>query len=270
MDRHPCLFAQPLIEAAQQGTTAGERDTAVHDVAGKLGRALAERGFDDVHDGADGSLDRVPDLLGTDHDGLRQAADQVAAADLGVRFTGRRAGRPDRHLDLLGGPFAQHERVLLLGEDDDRLVHFVAAGPDGLAGHDAAERDHRHLGGPAAHVHNHGAGRLVHRQPGADRGRHRLLDDVNAAGPGLVPGFLHRALLHAGDPAGHSHHQPRPGKVPALVHRLDEVAQHPLGDIEVGDDTVLQRPDRHDVPRRPADHPFRLAADRKRSCRYRY
>jgi len=73
MDRHPCLFAQPLIEAAQQSTTAGERDTAVHDVAGKLGRALVERGLDDVHDGADGSLDRVPDLLGADHDGLRQS-----------------------------------------------------------------------------------------------------------------------------------------------------------------------------------------------------
>jgi hypothetical protein len=73
MDRHPCLFAQPLIEAAQQGTTAGERDTAVHHVAGKLGRALAERGLDDVHDGADGSPDRVPDLLGADHDGLRQS-----------------------------------------------------------------------------------------------------------------------------------------------------------------------------------------------------
>src|SRR5713101_4950384 len=56
MDRHPCLFAQPLIEAAQQSTTAGERDTAVHDVAGKLGRALVERGLDDVRDGADGSL----------------------------------------------------------------------------------------------------------------------------------------------------------------------------------------------------------------------
>src|SRR6266849_8811800 len=52
MDRHPGLFAQPLIEAAQQSTTAGEHDTAVHDVTGKLGRALAERGLDDVHDGA--------------------------------------------------------------------------------------------------------------------------------------------------------------------------------------------------------------------------
>ena len=38
-----------------------------------LGLALVECGLDDVHDGADGSLDRVPDLLGADHDGLRQA-----------------------------------------------------------------------------------------------------------------------------------------------------------------------------------------------------
>ena len=62
MDRHRCLFAQPLIEAAQQSTAAGKHDTAVHDVAGQLGRALAERGLDDVHDGADGFRDRVPDL----------------------------------------------------------------------------------------------------------------------------------------------------------------------------------------------------------------
>src|SRR5258708_3461845 len=105
-------------------------------------------------------------------------------------------------------------------------------------------------------------GRLVHRQPGADRGRHRLLDDVHAAGTGLAPGFPHRALLHPSNPAGHRHHQPRPGQAPAAVDLLDEVAQHPLGDIEVGDDTVPQRPDRHNVPRRPADHPFRLDTDR--------
>jgi len=29
MDRHRCLFAQPLIEAAQQSTTAGERDRSM-------------------------------------------------------------------------------------------------------------------------------------------------------------------------------------------------------------------------------------------------
>jgi hypothetical protein len=44
--------------------------------------------------------------------------------------------------------------------------------------------------------------------------------------------------------------------VPPPVHLLDEVAQHPLGDVEVGDDAVLQWPDRDDVARGPADHPF--------------
>ena len=33
-----------------------------------------------------------------------------------------------------------------------------------------------------------------------------------------------------------------------LMDALDEVAQHLLGDVEVGDDAVLQRPDRRDVP----------------------
>src|SRR6266700_4320201 len=132
-------FAQPLIEAAQQRATAGQGDTAVHDVAGKLGRALVERGLDDVHDGADGFGDRVPDLPARNYDGLRQAADQVAAADLDVRLLWGRAGRADGYLDLLGGPFAQHERVLLLGEGDDRVVHFVAARADRVGGYDAAE-----------------------------------------------------------------------------------------------------------------------------------
>ena len=53
-----------------------------------------------------------------------------------------------------------------------------------------------------------------------------------------------------------------PGVRPAvLVHLLDEVAQHPLGDVEVGDDAVLEWPDRADRPRRPAQHPLRLDAD---------
>ena len=113
-------------------------------------------------------------------------------------------GRADRHLDLLGGPLAEHQRVLLLAEGDDRLVELVAADPDGLGGDDAAERDHRDLGGAAADVDHHVAGRLVDRQAGADRRGHRLLDDVHLAGAGLVAGFLDRALLDPGDAARHA------------------------------------------------------------------
>ena len=46
-----------------------------------------------------------------------------------------------------------------------------------------------------------------------------------------------------------------------LVHLLDEVAEHLLGDVEVGDDAVLERPDRRDRARRAAEHALRLDAD---------
>src|SRR6478735_9218670 len=43
-----------------------------------------------------------------------------------------------------------------------------------------------------------------------------------------------------------------------LVDLLDEVAEHLLGDVKVGDDAVLERADRADRPGRAAEHPFRL------------
>jgi hypothetical protein len=46
------------------------------------------------------------------------------------------------------------------------------------------------------------------------------------------------------------------------VHLLNEVAEHPLGHVEVGDHAVLERPDRHDIARRAADHPLGLDAHR--------
>src|SRR6185503_7406220 len=36
VDRHAGLVAEPLVEPAEQGTTAGERDAPVHDVPGEL------------------------------------------------------------------------------------------------------------------------------------------------------------------------------------------------------------------------------------------
>src|SRR5215218_7123320 len=45
------------------------------------------------------------------------------------------------------------------------------------------------------------------------------------------------------------------------MHLLDEVAQHLLGHIEVGDHAVLQRPDGADRPRGAAEHPLGLDPD---------
>ncbi len=43
----------------------------------------------------------------------------------------------------------------------------------------------------------------------------------------------------------------------------DEVAEHPLGDLEVGDDAVLQRAHGNDVAGRAPDHLLRFGADRE-------
>jgi hypothetical protein len=49
---------------------------------------------------------------------------------------------------------------------------------------------------------------------------------------------------------------------PVLVHLLDEVAQHLLRDVEVGDHAVLERPDRGDGSRGAAQHPLGFDPDR--------
>src|SRR5262252_4072766 len=137
VDGHAGLLAQALVEPAKEGAATSEGDALVHDVTGQLGRALVQGGLDRVDDERQRLLDGTADLLGRDHDGLRQPADQVPAADLGVRLVGRGVRRPKRHLDLFGGSLAEHQRILILAEGDDRLVKFVATDPDGLRGHDS-------------------------------------------------------------------------------------------------------------------------------------
>ena len=131
-------------------------------------------------------------------------------------------------------------------------------------GDDATERDDRDLGGAAADVDDHVAGRFVHREARADRGGHRLFDDVDGlARAGELCGFGHGALFDAGD-ARRNADDHAGMREAALMHLLDEVAQHLFADVEIGNDAVLQRTDRADVIRRAADHALRLGADCER------
>ena len=47
----------------------------------------------------------------------------------------------------------------------------------------------------------------------------------------------------------------------AVIGALDEVAEHRLGDLEVGDHAVLERPHRVDRRRRAPEHLLGLGAD---------
>jgi hypothetical protein len=152
--------------------------------------------------------------------------------------------------------------VRLLDVLDDRLVHLVARHAHRLAVDDARERDDGDVGGAAADVHDHVARGLGDRHAGADGGRHRFFDEVHLARLGAVGAVLHRALLDLRDLRGHADDDARAHPHVAVVRLLDEVGQHLLGDLEVGDDSVLHRLDGDDVARRAAEHLLGVAPDR--------
>ena len=75
--------------------------------------------------------------------------------------------------------------------------------------------------------------------------------------------FLDRALLHAGDARRDADDHARLREEASLVHALDEVPEHLLRDVEIGDHAVLQGPHRLDVARGAADHALGLGAHGK-------
>jgi hypothetical protein len=128
---------------------------------------------------------------------------------------------------------------------------------------DAAQREYGDFGRAAADVDDHRSGRLVDREPGADSGRHRFGDDVDAPRTGGVGRLGHRALLDAGDRRRHADHHARTRERPASSqHLAHEVPQHLRGDLVVGDHAVAQGTDGLDVVGGAADHALGLGADR--------
>jgi hypothetical protein len=99
------------------------------------------------------------------------------------------------------------------------------------------------------------------REPGADGGRHRLLDQVRLPGARAQTGLLDGPLLDAGDPGRDADDDPGVGPA-VLVDLLDEVPEHLLGHLEVRDHAVLQRADGLDRAGGTSEHPLGLDPDR--------
>ena len=114
--------------------------------------------------------------------------------------------------------------------------------------------------GAAADVHDHVPGRLGDGEAGADRCRHRLLDEIRLPRARRERRLLDRALLDARHTRGHTDDDAWVREA-MLVHLLDEVTEHLLGDVEVRDDAVLERANRGDRARRATEHPLRLDPD---------
>src|SRR6201999_464793 len=144
----------------------------------------------------------------------------------------------------------------------DRLVEVVTGHANRFADADVGQGDDGHFRRAAADVDDHAGGRFGDGQAGADRGGHGLFDEEDAASAGALGGVEHGALFDGGDAGGDGDDDARADEVLAAVNAADEVAEHRLGDLEVGDHAVLERADGGDGAGRLAEHLLGDEADR--------
>ena len=185
----------------------------------------------------------------------------MTALDLDGLLGLLRHRRTNRDLDRLRGARADGQLVDRAQIIADRVVHLVSPDADRAVDSNAAERHHSHLAGAAAHVHNHPAHRFLDLQPRTDGRRDRLLDQVDPPRAGGKRRLFDGALFHFGYPRRGANDEAGIGP-PAVEHLADEVAQHLLGDFEVGDHAVAQRPSGRDRGRGAPDHPLGVKPDR--------
>ena len=263
-DRQTGLLGEHAVDIAQQRATARHHQSFIGDVGAEFRRCLLERRLDGGDNAAKTFGQRLVDLLAGQNLRARHAVGNVAALDLHLAHLAAFPGGTDILFDQLGGGLADQDAVLATHEIDDGLVHLVAGHAQRVGVDDAAERDHADLGGTAADVEHHRAGRLENGQLGADGGGHRLLDQVNLARAGAHGRFADGAAFHLGRAAGHADDDARRRLQEAgFVHLADEILEHLAGDGEVGDYAVLHGPDRLDRAGRAPEHLLGLGADRQ-------
>ena len=261
-DRQSGLLAQPLVQRVKQRAAARQHDALVHHV----GREFRRHPFKGLQDGLDDLrnrfIQRFPDLAVGNPEASGHAAHEITPLDVHVQRLLERKGGADLDLDPLGGPLADQHVVLALQMLGNRLVHRVARHAERAAVDRPGERNDGDVAGAAADVDDHVARRFRDRQAGADRRHHRLLDQKDLRSPGAHRRLPHRPFLHRRDLRRHADHDPRASQPAAVVGLADEVLEHVLGHLEVGDHAVLHRPYEEQDARRASEHLLGLGADR--------
>src|SRR5215210_4835436 len=259
------FIAQHFVEALQQRPAAGQHDALVANIGGEFGRSILECDADALDDGPDRLGQRFGDLALVDRDFLGNAVHQVATLDVNglADAVDGRLGDADFLLDPLGRGFADQEVVVAPDVRADGFIHLVAADAYGGGVGGAAQAQHGDLGRAAADVDDHRSDRGGHRHVGADRGSHGLLDQIDGAGPGVGGGGADRAALDRSRSGRDTDHDFReaPGAHLAAVHLVDEMLDHLLGDVDVGNDSIAQGADGFDLVGRLAHHQLGVLAN---------
>ncbi len=107
------LVLEKAVQASDHGPPSRHDDASIHDVGGQLRRSDLQGPANGLHDGLDGLLDALPDLLGVDGHGFRDTAHQVPPLHLHLPFLTKIEGRSDLDLDGLRRGLADEEVVIL-------------------------------------------------------------------------------------------------------------------------------------------------------------
>ena len=192
---------------------------------------------------------------------LGQAGDGIAAFDLHGEFLVEGISGAHAHFDFFSGALTDEKIVGPLHVVHHGGVELVAGHADGFRKHDAVERNDGDLGGAAADVHDHIGGRFVDRETDADGGGHGLGDRDDVAGTGVEGGVLDGALFHLGDAGGNRDDDAGRSAERATRYFANEVTEHRLGDVEIGDHAVFHGADGGDIAGGAAEHLFGLIAN---------
>ena len=154
------------------------------------------------------------------------------------------------------------EKDVVLAADilHHRLIELVAGDLDGGGLHHAGQGDDSDVRGAAADVHHHVAVGLGDVDAGADGRRHGFFNKVDTAGACLTAGVDDGTLLHLRDAGGDAQHDPGREQVEAAGDLADELLEHPLRHVVVGNDAVPHGADGHDVAGSTAQHGLSLGA----------
>ena len=269
LGRHPNgqagLLGDESIDSSQEGPAAAEHHAVFDQVGGQVGAATVQRGLDRLQDGLQRIGQGLADLFAGDGRLAGQAAYQVQPADFLHLLLVQRKRASDIDSQSFGRGQADSQAVVSAEVIDDGPVHFVAAGADGVAGHHVGQAHHGHLGGAAANVADHAGDRFSHRQSHADGGRLGLGQEENLPGARAMRAVEDRPFLHRGDAAGYGHQHTGFQPQPRPLCLAEEIAEHRLAELEVGDHPVAQRADDRDRVRGSPQHlpgqvPYRATA----------
>ena len=254
--RNRRAFPNQRIELGQKRSTTGQHQAPLADVGAQLRRRVSENVEHRLHDFLECVIQCVAHFVAVQCELRMQPARQAAPVQLDLPDFLARIGAGHLAFDDLSLAGPDRHPVVAPHVLNDGVVHAGAPGLHGARVDDAGHRQHGHLRGAAADIHNHVAAGPMYRQTGANRRDYGLVHDEYLARPGVARRLLDRPAVHRSGAMRNTNHQPPYGGAEETQAQGldDEMLEHLLGDFVVGDHAVLQGLDDLQIARGAAQH----------------